>query len=151
MQHAGELRQLERLDQEIDRAALDRGDRFGDTAEAGHHHRANLRVALEGFVEYCHAVGVGQPQVDDESIVGERPQTFDGVGGVAGLCRGEAVGLEAGDNGLTEIKVVFDDKNGRQGALAHSSLASTSRRGIRLVRHRATGAQVGSPVRWLTV
>ena len=94
-------------------------DRFGDAAEAGHDHRADLRVAIEGFVEHRHAVGVGQAEVDDEAVVGERAQPLDGVGGVAGLRGGKAVGFEAGDDGLAEIEVVFDDENGRQGALAH--------------------------------
>jgi hypothetical protein len=119
LQHAGELRQLERLNQEVHGAPLDRRDRFGDTAEPGHHHRANLRVPLESLVEYCHAVGVGQPQVDNESVVRERPEPLDGIGGVAGLGGDKAGGFEAGDDGLTEIEVVFDDQNGRQSALGH--------------------------------
>ena len=52
VQHARELRQLERLDQEVDGAALDRRDRFRDAAEAGHDDRADLRVALERLVEH---------------------------------------------------------------------------------------------------
>ena len=143
VQHARELRQLERLDQEVDRAALDRRDRFGDAAEAGHHHRTNLRVAIEGFVEYRHAVGVGQAQVDDESVVGERPQPLDGIGGVAGLRRGKAVGFEAGDDGLAEIEVVFDDENGRQGALAHIFVSVNKSSLDPEVRHPATGASGG--------
>ena len=56
-------------------------------------------------------------------------QPLDGIGGVAGLGGGKAVGFEAGDDGLAEIEVVFDDQNGGQGALAHISCVSTSRRG----------------------
>ena len=73
---------------------LDRGDRFVDAAEAGHDHRANLRVAVEGLVEHRHAVGIGQAEVDDEAVVGEPAKAFDGVGGVARLGGGEPVGFE---------------------------------------------------------
>jgi hypothetical protein len=119
VQHACELRQLKRFDQEIHRAAFDRRNRFGDTAEAGHHHRANLRITLESIIQDCHAVGVGQSQVNDESVVGEGAQPLGGIGSVTGLRRSKAVSFETGDDGLAEIDVVFDDQNGRQGALRH--------------------------------
>jgi len=35
------------------------------------------------------------------------------------LCGRKAVGFQAGNDGLTEVEVVLDDKNGRQGSLAH--------------------------------
>ena len=154
MQHARQLRQLERLDQEVDGAALDRGDRFGDAAEAGHHDRADLRIAIERFVEDRHAVGIGQPEVDDEAVVGERPQPLDGIGGIGGLRGGKAVGFQAGDDGLTEIEVVFDDKNGRQGSLAHISVRSTSRCLVPMVSavpkapepHRAPAGPLSNPI-----
>jgi hypothetical protein len=130
--------------------ALDRRDRFGDTAEPGHHHRANLRIPLESLVEYCHAVGVGQPQVDDESVVRERPEPLDGIGGVAGLGGGKAVGFEAGDDGLSEIEVVFDDQNGRQGALGHMFVRVNKSSPDADIQDPATGVQVGKPERWLT-
>ena len=111
--------ELERLDQEVDGAALDRGDCFGDAAEPGHDDRPDLRVAIECFVEDCHAVGIRQPQVDNEAVVGKRAQPLDGIRGIGGLCGRKAVGFQAGNDGLTEVEVVFDDKDGRQGSLAH--------------------------------
>ena len=45
--------------------------RFVDAAEAGHDDRRDLGIAGEGGVEDVHAVGVGQPQVDDQRVVGE--------------------------------------------------------------------------------
>ena len=71
LQHARELRQLERLDQEVDRAALDRRDRFLDAAEPGDDDAEDAGIAIERRVEDVHAVGVGQPQIDDQRVVGE--------------------------------------------------------------------------------
>jgi hypothetical protein len=73
VQYPGELRQLEWLDQKVHRPALDRRDRFCHSAEPGHDHGANLRIATQRFVQHRHAVGIGQPQVDDQAVVGERP------------------------------------------------------------------------------
>ena len=56
LQHLRELHQLERLDQEVDGAALDRLHRFVDAAEAGHDDAADVRVAGERLVEHVHAV-----------------------------------------------------------------------------------------------
>ena len=53
-----------------------------DAAEAGDHDREDLGIAGERRVEDVHAVGVGQPQVDDQGVVGERLEALDGVGGV---------------------------------------------------------------------
>ncbi len=90
-QHARQLRQLERLDEEVDGAALDRGDGFLDAAEPGHHDGEDLGVARQRGVEDVHAVGVGQPQVDDQGVVGEAFQPLERVRAVGRLGDGEAV------------------------------------------------------------
>src|SRR5690606_33012581 len=56
---ARDLRQLERLDQEIDRAQPDRLDRFFDTPEPGDDDGADRRIALDRVAEHLHAVTVG--------------------------------------------------------------------------------------------
>ena len=125
-QHPRQLRELKRLDQEIDGAALDRRDRVVDAAEAGDHDGADRRVQRERFVEHVHAVGVGQPQVDDQRVVGEAMQPFDGVGAVQRLGDGEAVGLEAVDDHLAKAGFIFDNEHGRTRTIDNTVSHGTS-------------------------
>ena len=120
VEHVGELTELERLDEEVDGAALDGLDRFLDTAEAGHHDRLDFGVAGERRVEHLHAVGVGQPQVHDERVVGEAGQPLGGVGGIGGLGHGKSLGFEGLGDEFTEGGFVFDDENGRGRCLCHN-------------------------------
>ena len=110
-EHTGELGQLERLDQEVDGAALDRADRFGHAAEPRDHHGEDFRVARERRVEDVHAVGIRQPQVDDEAVVGEGVEALDGFRGIGRLRDRETVGFQGFDDELTEIRFVFDDEH----------------------------------------
>ena len=48
-----------------------------DAAEAGDDDGADAREERERLVEDVHAVGVGQPQVDDQGVVGEAAQPLD--------------------------------------------------------------------------
>ena len=111
VQHLRELRQLERLDQEVDGAALDGLDRFFDAARTRDDDGANLGIAGERRVEDVHAVGVGQPQIDDEAVVGKAFEPRLRIGRVKRLRDGEALGFERVGDELTKFGFVFDDEN----------------------------------------
>jgi hypothetical protein len=51
---------------------------------------------------------------------------------------------------LAEIEVVFDDQNGRQGALRHMFVRVNESSPDAVIEDPATGVQVGRPERWLT-
>ncbi len=114
-QHAGEMGQLHRLDEEVDGAALDRRDRFFDTAVTGHHDRHHFRVAGEGGIENLEAVGVGQLQVDDQAVVGEAFETVLRVGPGGRLGDGEAFLRQMFRDDGTQLVIVFHDEHARLG------------------------------------
>ena len=118
------LRELERLDQKVDGAALHRADGFGDPAEPGHHDRQDLGIAGERVVEHLHAVGIRQPEVDDERVVGERLEAFDRFARVGGLSDLESIGAERLRNQLSEIRFVIDNQDGGVGRAGHKAAAS---------------------------
>ena len=111
MQHARQLRELERLDQEIDGAALDRRDRLLDAAESGDDDGADVRVARQRLVEHFHAVGVGQAQIDDQAVVGEPFEARCRIGGVERLGDRESFRVQRLRDDLPELGVVLDDEN----------------------------------------
>jgi hypothetical protein len=84
-----------------------------------HHDRPDFGIAVERFVQYRHPIGIGQPEVDDESIVSKRPEPLDRIRGVSGLRRRKTAGFQTGHDGLTKIEVIFNDEDGGQCALAH--------------------------------
>ncbi len=119
VQHLRQLDELKRLDQEVDGAALDRLDRVLDPAEPGDDDGANLGIAGERRFEDVHAVGVGQPQIDDEPVVGKPFETGDGVAAVERLRDGKAFGFERFGDKLTQIGLVFDNEHGGLVVLSH--------------------------------
>ena len=119
LEHARELGQLERLDQEVDGAALHRLNRLGDAAEAGHDDGLDLRVARDRLLEHRHAAGVGEVQVDDEAVVGKGLQSLPGAGRVGGLRDGKAGAFERFAERLPQVGVIFDDQYGRLAGIRH--------------------------------
>ena len=119
VQHLCELHQLERLDQEVDGAVLDRLDRLFDAAEAGDHDRPDLGIARQRCLEDVHAVGVGQPQVDDQAVVGEAFEAGHRIGAVQRLGDREPLGFERFRDELTQIGFVLDDEHGALFVLIH--------------------------------
>ena len=114
-QHAGEMWQLHRLDEEVDGAALDRRDRFFDTAVTGHDDSHHFRVAGQGGIENLEAVGVGQFQVDDQAVVGEAFETVPRVGPGRRLGDGEALLRQMLRDDGTKLVIVFHDEHARLG------------------------------------
>ena len=110
-----ELGQLERLDEEVDRAALDRRDRFFDAAEPGHDDRHDFRVAARARHRESRAVRVGQLQVDDQPVVGEASEPVQGVGAGGRLCDGEALLRQVFRDDGTQLVIVFHDEHARLG------------------------------------
>ena len=110
---------LERLDQEIDGAALDRLHRFVDTTESGDDHGTNRREERPRFVEHVHAVGVRQSQIDDETVVRVTVQSFDRIGPVERLRDREAIGFETFDDDLSKVRLVFHHQHRRTRAFTH--------------------------------
>ena len=113
VQHTRKLADLEGLDEEVDRAALDGLHGVGHVAESRDHDRAQSRIQRERFVEDLHAVAIRQSQIDDECVVGEAPQPVERVGAAARLRHGEAVAFERVGHQLQRVEFIFDDEDGR--------------------------------------
>ena len=103
-------------------------DGFVDATEAGRSRRADVGIAGQGFVEHVHAIGIGEPKVDDEAVVGKSAQPLDGIRGIGGLCGRKAVGFQAGNDGLTEVEVVSTTRMDGKARWLIRSLTSSYRR-----------------------
>ena len=90
-----------------------------DAAEAGHHDRAHRREQRQRLVEDVQPVGVGQPQVDDERVVGEAVQPVAPIGGIRRLRHIEPVGLETVGDHLPQRRVVLDQEYGEASRFSH--------------------------------
>ena len=110
-EHARELGDLERLDQEVGRAAFDRRDRLGHSAETRDHDREDVGIASESRVQDVHAIGVRQPEIHDQGVVGECLQPLLRFFGVRGLRDGETIRGQRLRDQLAEISLVVHDKN----------------------------------------
>jgi hypothetical protein len=119
LEDARELRNLERLDEKIGRPSFHGRHRLGDAPETGDHHGQDVGIAGQRRVENLHAVGVRQAEVDDEGVVGESLEAFDGVGGVRGLRHLEAVRAQGFGDQLAEIGFIIDDEDGGLGGARH--------------------------------
>ena len=113
LQHTRELRDLERLDQEIDRAALDRRHRLRHGAEARHDDRDDLGVARQGEIEHLHALRSRESQVGDNRIECERLQPGDGVVPVDSLGDVESVPRERVGDQFAKVGFVVDYEDAR--------------------------------------
>ena len=86
-------------------------DRLGHSAETRDHHREDIGIASEGRVQDVHAIGVRQPQVHDERVVGERLQALLRFLRVSGLGDSETIRGQRLRDQLAEISLVVHDKN----------------------------------------
>ena len=119
-QHARQVRELHRLDEEVDRAAFDCGDRILDAAESGHDDGDDFRITGHRRVEDVEAVGVGELQVDDESVVGEAFQPVERIGAGGRLGDRESLFRQMLRNDFSEIVVVVDDEHALLGSRRHN-------------------------------
>ena len=86
-------------------------NRLGHSAETRDHDREDVGIASEGRVQDVHAIGVGQPEVHDQRVVGERLQALLRFFGISGLGDGETVRGQRLRDQLAEISLVVHDKN----------------------------------------
>ena len=132
-QDARQLGELERLDEEVDGAALHGRDGLGHPTESRHHHREDVRIPREGRVEDLHPVGVGQAQVDDQGVVGKRLESFKGFGAVGRLRDGKPVGRERLRDHRPEVEFIVDYQDGGLSAQGHRT--SPRREAVSATRH----------------
>ncbi len=128
-----ELRELERLDQEVDGAALDRRDRLVDAAEAGDDDAADRR-------DSGRAPRRGRPCRWRRAAAGRRPgrrrrsrrRRLDRVGARSPTRTGAKPSASSDSTTIcAKVGFVFDDEHGRADSRA---LGHTSRTGVSSVR-----------------
>ena len=90
MKPIGEVRQRKWFGEEIDRAALDCRDSLDHAAAAGDDDAPDFRISGKRRVEDDHPIRIGQPQIENQSVVGKALQARQRVGCVAGLGNGES-------------------------------------------------------------
>src|SRR5690606_29221783 len=106
-----QLGQLNRLDEEVDGAALDGRHRLFHTAESRHDHGHDLGVAGHGGVEDVETVRVGELQVDDETVVGEPLEAVERVGARGRLRDDESLAGQVLGDDFAQIVVVIDEED----------------------------------------
>ncbi len=121
-QDAGQLRQLERLDQEVDGAPTHGRHRFGDATEPGDHDRQDVGVAANGRVEHVQTIRVRQAQVDDDGVVGKALEAVEGVCAVGALGHDKSLVREGFGDGLAKFGFVLDDEDGWLRTRTHGHL-----------------------------
>ncbi len=114
-----QLNELERLDEEVDGAPLERAHRMIDAPEAGRDHAAHVGIARQRLVQHVQTVGVREPDVHHQRVVGKSVEPREGVGCVGGLRGGEAGGLQRIDNHLAGIVFVLDNQHSWPSTVRH--------------------------------
>ena len=109
-----ELVELERLGDEVDRAALDDIDRVAHRAVARHHDGKDLGIAADRRLNHLRAVDAGQPEVGDEKVERELGEAFEGLLPAFGLDHLEAAVGQPLGHGLAEGSLVFDKQQMRR-------------------------------------
>ena len=110
LQRVPELVELERLGDEVGRAALDDLDRVPDRAIAGHHDADNLGVALDRRLDDPRAVHPGQPEVGDDDVERELGQGFERPLGRVCLDDVHTTVCQLLSQSLAEGRFVFDEQ-----------------------------------------
>ena len=115
----GELGQPERFDQKIHGAAFDGCHRLADAAQPRHHHSSHRWKQRQRLLEHIQAVRVWQAQIDDERVICEPAQALSTVGGIRRLDHRKPISLQAVGDQLPQGRLIFDEKNGKPGAISH--------------------------------
>ena len=129
--HPCELRELKRLDQEVDGAVFDRLYGLGDPAEARHDDGLDIGIPADGAFQNSHAAGVGQVKVDHQTVVRIGLEALDGRRGVRAFGHGEAAGFERLRKRLPQVGIVFDDQDRALGQVGHRRVGPTREPEIR--------------------
>ena len=104
--------ELERLLDEVARAALDGLDGVLHRAEAGDDDADDVGIERARLVEHRRAVGAAaEPQVGDDDVEGERGRGDDGLLARRGLLHVEAAVGEALGHRLAQRRLVFNEQN----------------------------------------
>jgi len=90
-------------------------DRLLERAEARDHHRENVRIPAQGFVQHLAAVNAGQPQVGDQDVVRKCAQPLERFLAGAGLIHPEALVAQTFGNRVSKRGLVIHEEHAKRG------------------------------------
>ena len=105
--------QLERLDEEVDGAVLDRLDGFGDAAEAGHHDRLDVGIAPDRLLSStAMPLASGRCRsITRPSYAEEASRRSTAAAASAHSATAKPAGSSDSAKRLPQVGVVFDDSS----------------------------------------